>query len=67
MLFRKVVRDALAEEPGVEIVGSAADGRAALDKIDQIKPDAVTLDLEMPEVDGLGVLRELHDRPIRPA
>ena len=63
MLFRKVVRDALAQEPGVEVVGSAADGRAALEKIDQLKPDAITLDLEMPEVDGLEVLRQLQQSP----
>jgi two-component system chemotaxis response regulator CheB len=59
MLFRKVVRDVLAHEPGVEVVGSAADGRAALEKISQLHPDAITLDLEMPEVDGLEVLRQL--------
>ena len=66
MLFRKVVRDALAEEPAIEVVGSAADGRAALEKIDQLNPDAITLDLEMPEVDGLGVLRQLRQRPDPP-
>ncbi len=60
MLFRKVVRDALASEPGVEIVGSAADGKAALEKIEQFHPDAITLDLEMPIVDGLEVLRQLR-------
>ena len=47
-------------EPGVEVVGSAADGRAALEKIDQLKPDVITLDLEMPDVDGLEVLRQLQ-------
>jgi two-component system, chemotaxis family, protein-glutamate methylesterase/glutaminase len=62
MLFRKVVRDALGKEPAIEVVSSAADGRAALDKIDQFHPDAITLDLEMPEIDGLGVLRELRTR-----
>jgi two-component system, chemotaxis family, protein-glutamate methylesterase/glutaminase len=60
MLFRKVVRDALANEPGVDVVGSAADGRAALEKIGQLHPDVITLDLEMPEVDGLEVLRQLR-------
>jgi len=66
MLFRKVVRDALATEPGVEIVGSAADGKAALEKIEQFHPDAITLDLEMPIVDGLEVLRQLRNRPNAP-
>lgn len=67
MLFRKVVRDALALEPAIEVVGSASDGRAALEKIEQFKPDAITLDLEMPEVDGLGVLRQLRERPHPPS
>jgi two-component system chemotaxis response regulator CheB len=66
LLFRKVVRDALAHEPGVEVVGSAADGRAALAKISQFQPDAVTLDLEMPAVDGLEVLRQLRYRAAPP-
>jgi two-component system chemotaxis response regulator CheB len=66
MLFRKVVRDALGKAPGVEIVGSAADGRAALQKIEQLHPDAVTLDLEMPDVDGLEVLRQLQRHPAPP-
>jgi two-component system chemotaxis response regulator CheB len=67
MLFRKVVRDALALEPAVEVVGSAADGRAALEKIAHFEPDAITLDLEMPELDGLGVLRQLKELPKPPA
>lgn len=66
MLFRKVVRDALATEPGVEIVGSAADGKSALEKIEQLGPDAITLDLEMPILDGLEVLRQLRKRPDAP-
>ena len=66
MLFRKVVRDALAHDPGIEVIGSAADGRTALAKIEQLRPDAITLDLEMPEVDGLEVLRQLRRRSAPP-
>lgn len=66
-VFRKVVRDALAEQPGVEVVGVAPDGRKAIEKIDQLKPDVVTLDVEMPELDGLGVLRELRLRSSSPS
>lgn len=66
-VFRKVVRDALAAEPEFEVVGVAADGRKALEKIDLLRPDLVTLDVEMPELDGLGVLRELQSRPAPPA
>ena len=58
-LFRKVVRDVLKTIPGVEVVGVAANGKLALDKIDQLRPDLLTLDIEMPELDGIGVLRHL--------
>lgn len=58
-LFRKVVRDVVHGIPGVEVVGVAANGRIALEKIKDLRPDLITLDVEMPEVDGLGVLREL--------
>jgi two-component system, chemotaxis family, protein-glutamate methylesterase/glutaminase len=59
-VFRKVVRDALAAQPGVEVVGVAPDGRRALEKFQQLQPDLITLDVEMPELDGLGVLAELQ-------
>lgn len=65
-LYRKVVRDALAEIPGIDVVGVAADGRIALEKIEVLSPDLITLDVEMPELDGLGVLRALQAKPERP-
>ena len=65
-LFRKVVRDALNQVPEIEVVGSAANGRIALEKIKQLRPDVVTLDIEMPELDGLGVLQELQSDPSPP-
>jgi two-component system chemotaxis response regulator CheB len=58
--YRKIVGDVLAGIPGVEVVGAAANGRIALQKIEQLRPDLLTLDLEMPEMDGLDVLRHLH-------
>ena len=66
-LFRKVVRDVLQGVPDVEVVGVAANGRIAIEKIDLLKPDLLTLDVEMPELDGIGVLRELRSRPSSPA
>lgn len=59
LIYRKVVRDVLATFPHVEVVGSAANGRMAIEKIEQFSPDMVTLDFEMPELDGLGVLKWL--------
>ncbi len=66
VVYRKVITDILTQIPGVEVVGVAANGRIALQKIDQLCPDLLTLDLEMPELDGLGVLRHLQEsrRPV---
>jgi two-component system chemotaxis response regulator CheB len=63
---RKVLRQALDSQPGVEVVGIAADGLEALEKIAALRPDVVTLDLVMPHLDGLGVLRELASQPRAP-
>ncbi len=62
LLYRKIVRDALAEIPNVEVIGSAANGQQALEKIAAQNPDLITLDFEMPELDGLGVLRALKQK-----
>lgn len=56
---RKVLREALSASPGIEVVGTARDGLEALEKIAELSPDVVTLDLVMPNLDGLGVLRAL--------
>ena len=57
--YRKIVSSVLAEMPGVEVVGTAANGKIAMDKVVQTQPDLLLLDLEMPEMDGLEVLRRL--------
>ena len=59
-LYRKFVTQVLEADSRVQVVGTAINGRAALEKIDQLKPDLLTLDLEMPELDGLGVLTHLQ-------
>lgn len=56
---RKVLRLALSADPRIEVVGTAGDGLEALEKIETLKPDVMTLDLVMPYLDGVGVLREL--------
>ena len=60
VVYRKIVSDVLAELPGVEVVGSAHNGKAALLKIKTLKPDLLTLDIEMPEMNGLQVLQQLR-------
>jgi len=64
-LFRVILRNVLAEIPECELVASVADGKTAVNKICELRPDLVTLDLEMPEVSGLDVLRELKRRRIK--
>lgn len=59
VLFRRLLTDVLGSLPGVEVVGSATNGRIALQKIRELKPDLLTLDIEMPEMDGLAVLDAL--------
>ncbi|MGE0042045.1 MAG: chemotaxis response regulator protein-glutamate methylesterase [Vicinamibacterales bacterium] len=60
VVVRRLVTDALSAAPDIEIAGTAANGRIALQKIPQVNPDLVTLDVEMPELDGLGTLREIR-------
>jgi two-component system, chemotaxis family, protein-glutamate methylesterase/glutaminase len=56
VVVRRMVADILAADDAIEVVGTAANGRIALSKIAQLKPDLVTLDLEMPDMDGLETL-----------
>ncbi len=56
---RKVVRESLLTSPMIEVVGTARDGIDALEKIAALEPDVITLDLVMPNLDGLGVLAAL--------
>ena len=60
MLIRRMVTDVLAADPVIEVVGEAANGRIALQKIAQLTPDLVTLDVEMPEMDGIQTLKEIR-------
>jgi two-component system, chemotaxis family, protein-glutamate methylesterase/glutaminase len=62
---RKVVREILSRSPFVEVVGTARDGREALDFVEELDPDVVTCDLIMPELDGVGFVREqMQRRPV---
>ncbi len=58
-LIRRIIQNVLAEDPEIEIVGTAKDGIDALKKATELNPDIITLDVEMPLMDGLSCLENL--------
>jgi two-component system chemotaxis response regulator CheB len=62
VVVRKMVSEALSAEPDIQVVGTAVNGRAALTKLEQLTPDLITMDLRMPEVDGLQAVRAIRLR-----
>jgi two-component system chemotaxis response regulator CheB len=60
VVMRRLVTHAIEADPELEMVGSASNGVSALQRIPQFDPDIVTLDIEMPEMDGLSMLRQLR-------
>lgn len=61
-IYRKIVRDVLGTLPDVEVVGIARDGIEALNQLELLQPDVATLDVEMPGLNGLEVLKKLRQR-----
>lgn len=62
VVVRRLIVDSLTGAPNIEVVGTAANGLLAQAKIDQLKPDAITMDIEMPQMDGIAAVRELRKR-----
>ena len=62
-IVRQGLRSLLGLSGDIEIAGEAADGEEAIGVIEETKPDVVLLDLRMPKLDGVGVLKRLHGRP----
>ncbi len=61
-VVRLLLTEMLGSDPLVEVAGTAPNGRIALEKLDQISPDVVILDVEMPEMNGLQTLSALRQR-----
>src|SRR5262245_2396157 len=65
--MRRLLSDLLGAAPGIEVVGVARDGREAVIQAARLRPDVITLDVEMPEVSGLDALPALlavHEAPV---
>ncbi|MCF8088932.1 MAG: chemotaxis response regulator protein-glutamate methylesterase [Desulfotignum sp.] len=62
IVFRMMISDVIGNIPGMEVVGTARDGHSALARVTSLKPDLMTLDIEMPGMDGMEVLTRLKSQ-----
>src|SRR5438128_2267852 len=60
VIIRRLLADELGHDHALEVVGTAANGKIALAKLAQLKPQVVILDIEMPVMDGLATLKEIR-------
>ncbi|HZZ18383.1 MAG TPA: chemotaxis response regulator protein-glutamate methylesterase [Opitutaceae bacterium] len=60
VVMRRLISESLSLDPEIEVVGTAAHGNIAIAKIPQVNPDVVTLDVEMPELDGIETVRAIR-------
>ena len=65
-LYRQTLQNTLRTIQDVSVVGIAKNGKDALEKIEQLDPDLLTLDVQMPDMDGIAVLHEIKQRRLRP-
>ena len=66
IFMRNVISDIIDSDPQLRVIGTARDGEEALNKLDELKPDVITLDIEMPRMDGLSVLKQIMKKNPKP-
>src|SRR5579863_9532166 len=66
VVFRRIISDALTGAPGVEVAGTASNGKLAMARMAALEPDLVTLDIEMPEMNGIEVLQAMAAAGMKP-
>lgn len=62
LFFRRMLREMFAQEPGFDVIGEATDGEEAVRLACQLKPDVITMDVEMPRLDGIAATRQIMQR-----
>lgn len=65
-LMRRILREIVSRDSRLQVVGEAVDGAQALERVDELAPDLVLLDVEMPTLDGIGFLRQARARVVAP-
>ena len=65
-MTRSGVKTALSQSSGIEVVGEASDGVEALDAVSRLKPDVLVLDIEMPRMSGLELIKAMRAKPALP-
>ncbi len=66
VFMRTVIRDIVSKDPSIEVVGTASNGLEAIEKITALEPEIITLDIEMPKMNGIQVLEQLRKIRNRP-